>query len=54
MNPMTRKELDRKYAPRTRVVVRMTFPNVKAYETHAEEVKSTAERVGASLAVKMA
>ena len=53
MNPMTRDQLDSKKAPKTRVIVRLTLPNAKAYETHAEDIKQTADRVGASMAVKM-
>lgn len=46
-------ELDRKTEPKTRVIVRFTFPNVKAYQTHEADIKRMAEDVGASLAVKM-
>lgn len=50
---LTRTELDRKVEPKTRVIVRMTFPDVKTYRVHEDEVKHLAEVVGASLAVKM-
>ena len=46
-------QLDRKTEPKTRVIVRLTLQNVKAYQTHEAEIKRLAAEIGASLAVKM-
>jgi hypothetical protein len=47
------KKLDRLEAPKTKVVVRITLPNAKAYKNHEDEIKSLADRAGGLLAVKM-
>ena len=46
-------ELDRKTKPKTRVIVRMSVPDMKVYQTHETEIKRLAADMGASMAVKM-
>ena len=50
---LTKAELDRKQAPKTKVIVRLTLPDVKAYKTHEDSIKQLAADSGASMAVKM-
>lgn len=50
---LTRAELDRKPEKKTRVIVRLTLPDVKTYQRHEEDIKRLATEAGALLAVKM-